>query len=347
MTKILSSSFHNIFKRSHHFMCLLLLYILLFSLFGCAEKPLASSSTQEIEDVISQSDMDLEVVPCTVAHGGDTPIQWVDAGMEARVRLWVGKPEGDIYKSDVWNIHFIFIGNGPNVSNYSGDRVLSVPSDGQAFHVLSERGGLATGTDGDSLSELPPIESLADLQHFESLQILSIAVPYPTVIRDLSGLECLKQLEVLRLMGNIVPDTLEPLAGLTSLRLLSLYHCGILDLEPLQELEQLTYLQLDGSQVRSLEPIVRLPIETLHFNYGLTEREIDYGLDFAPLAQMAYLCELSVTNHRDFTLEDCAELAKVQTLERLDCNYTAAASEPARVKELLPQVKELQCTGAA
>ena len=49
----------------------------------------------------------LEFSPETRKHGKDAVIQWAAPAMEAHIRSLLNKPEGDIRRSDVWDIQVL------------------------------------------------------------------------------------------------------------------------------------------------------------------------------------------------------------------------------------------------
>ena len=49
-------------------------------------------------------------LPLTIAdHGEDHVIEWADPGMESAIRQLLNKPEGDILRSEIWDISVLDI----------------------------------------------------------------------------------------------------------------------------------------------------------------------------------------------------------------------------------------------
>ncbi len=104
--------------------CILALALVLALLCGCAQTPSQTAAvktfgTTEMTDDARASKW-FHIPAIDMAHGEDRVITWEDAGMEARVRFWLGKPEGDILASDIWDIQVVHIGSrGNNLSIFS------------------------------------------------------------------------------------------------------------------------------------------------------------------------------------------------------------------------------------
>lgn len=191
-----------------------------------------------------------------VEHGEDYVIRWEDPGMEAHVRLWLDRPEGEIRHSDVWDIQAI------SIQPYNGsphDIALEEPSeDGKSFTMesilMSKDAWILYG--GKNIS-IP--ESFADLRHFDSLQIFCVEYkPTDEVLGDVSGLAQCTNLKAVHI-SNAKLETLAPFAEVASLENLWLDGCGTLDLTPLENLPVLSALSLRGSEILSLEPLTALP----------------------------------------------------------------------------------------
>lgn len=276
---------------------------------------------------------DWETPMLTVEHGEDGVIQWEDAGMEAHVRLWLNKPDGEIYYSDVWDIRYITI-------NHSvGDVVLEIPGEGEAFQLRNDRVNRPAIEGTEDWQNLPPIESLRDLRHFESLQVLTVDTIVISPLTDISGLENCPNLSVLTFSGYVKPENLEPLAELSSLEYLSLGISGTLDLAPLKELKNLTRLVIGGAEILSLEPIAELPLQCLVLNRGDSSDSGNENLDFSPLAKMKELRYLRISDIDSFGYDDCKYLTELDKLETLEIIHTAASYRANEVRRLLPQLK--------
>ena len=248
---------------------------------------------------------DWETPMLTVEYGEDGAIQWEDAGMEAHVRLWLDKPDGDIYYSDVWDIRYI------TIDHSGGDVVLEIPGEGESFQLRNDRINRPAIEGTEDWQNLPPIESLRDLRHFESLQVLTVDTIAISPLTDISGLENCPNLSVLILGGYVKPENLETLAELSSLEYLSLRISGTLDLAPFTELKNLTRLEIGEAEILSLKSIEELPLQCL----ALSGREPSDGenesLDFSPLAKMKELRYLRISYMESFGYEDCTYLTEL------------------------------------
>lgn len=291
-----------------------------------------------------------EFSPRTVEHGEDGVIQWADPAMEAHIRFLLNKPEGEIRRSDVWDIQVLRL-------NENGiDAAWTQPSEGETFSTAD------SVEDADHLAEggtFDPVMSLQDLRYFDSLQSFRyIGKPPYSGLTDLSGLEECSQLKVLSIYGA-KPASLASLAALTGLKSLTLSNCGNLDLTPLEGLEELSvvclgqsdvlaslepltalpklrYLDIgDGTTYPSLEPLTRTGIEFLEMGLGVGDEKSCKGLDYEPLTRMPTLQYLSLMNHLDVTTKLCKQIAAGSpNLRGLDISYTPAANHKSVLADL-------------
>lgn len=242
-------------------------------------------------------------VPASHAeHGEDYVIEWQDPVMEKHVRKWLDRPEGDIYHSDVWDYQRVTIKSGTGVE----DLLIKDAPDGEDI------GGTVNGNDQLEACAVriegtyDPVTSLADLRHFDSLQVLSVnnkngALP----ITDLTGLEECKNLvdldvpsvessafptfakldsvvkleygsNGLRAEANV--SDLSALAQMKSLKMLRITGSEV-DLTQLAGAD-LRVLRLDVTRIGSLEPLKQM--ENLNFLQLCNGPEID---SIAPLAE--------------------------------------------------------------
>jgi len=300
---------------------------------------------------------DWEVPMMTVEHGEDGIIVWEDPGMEARVRLWVEKPDGDIHYSDVWDIRYISI-------HPTGDTVLKVPGEGDSFQLRNDRINRPKVKGTEKWQNLPPVRSLRDLRHFENLQILDMDAIVTERLTDISGPETCPNLSVLILAGYIKPENLEPLSECSSLEYLELRMDGELDLTPLKELKNLTRLIVALGDIPSLEPLTDLPLECLvlrgdddwredgrngdessdseHRGGEHSDDEHSRNTktpDFSPLAEMEELRYLIISDISSFGCDDCEYLKGLEKLETLEIIKTEASYKANEVRRMLPQLK--------
>ena len=328
--------------------------LLALTLCSCQSQSTASISAEAPESLMNEvynktsrySVQPLDSVP----HGEDYVIQWQDAGMEAHIRFLLGREEGDIRHSDVWDIQVLDLLPG---SGAKSDIMLLTPPDGSdAFTYESVRLNKDVWQEYKMSQTFPAIESLQDLCHFDSLQVLEL-VPYIAgsvngSTLDLSGVDQCPNLKVLAL-DTARPQTLEPLAQAAKLENLSLSNCGTLDLAPLTSLNSLSVLTLSSSDLPTLEPLAQMPgLKTLSIGFEstypslapLAGTSLEYlkmsasqsgstlydDLDYTPLTQLPDLVYLDVSNHPKFDAALCNEILQASpNLKYLNISKTAAA----------------------
>ena len=131
-------------------------------------------------------------------------------------------------------------------------------------------------------------------------------------IQDLTGLQFATNLSRLNLgdsgrWGNQISD-LSPLAGLTSLRRLSLWGNPVSNLSPLRGLTNLTRLVFSRTQVSDLSPIAGLiNLRTLDFNVGNVS-------DLSPIAGLINIEYLGFPNNNVSDLSAIAGFVNLKTL---------------------------------
>lgn len=294
----------------------------------------------EMQDVFVQQTT-LTVPASHAEHGEDYVIEWQDPVMEKHVRKWLDRPKGDIYHSDVWDYQRVTINSGTGV----GDILIKDAPDGEDI------GGTVNGNDQLEACAVrvegtyDPVTSLADLRHFDSLQVLSVnnkngAPP----ITDLTGLEECKNLvdldvpsvessafptfakldsvvkleygsNGLRAEANV--SDLSALAQMKSLEMLRIIGSEV-DLNQLTGAD-LRVLRMDVTRIGSLEPLKQMEnLRVLQLQNG---PEID---SFAPLAEtnVQYLSmslsEGSQGNYKDM---DYTPLTQMPQLIWLDLTF--------------------------
>ncbi|MGN1025247.1 MAG: hypothetical protein ACI4P4_02460 [Faecousia sp.] len=330
----------------------LLALLLAVMLLLCACGP---DAYYEIEDQNTLSMTDIwrcafwfHISPMEADHGEDAVIVWEDAGMEAHIRFLLDKPEGDIYRSDVWDIQVLVI---QLTDENAHDIVLEQPADGWEefnFESIFWNKDIWQNYDGRNFT---PIKSLGDLRHFDSLQVLYLNLPEKgESLTSLSGLEeChhLKELEIY----NAQPETLAPLSEISSLETLTLRNCGTLDLTPLDSLSSLSRITLDKSDILSLEPLTALPnlkalsigteasyptlepltrttVAYLDMGLSVDGRSMYDDLDYEPLTRIPNLIYLDLMNHTNVDFDLCETILKGNPeLKYLDISYTPAAKK--------------------
>lgn len=255
----------------------------------------------EMQDVFVQQTT-LAVPASHAEHGEDYVIEWQDPVMEKHVRKWLDRPKGDIYHSDVWDYQRVTINSGTGVK----DLLVKDAPDGVDI------GGNVSSNDQLEACAVrvegtyDPVTSLADLRHFDSLQVLSVNNRRgDPPITDLTGLEECKNLMLLEVpsvessafptfakLDSVVElkygsdgiradsnvSDLSALAQMKSLKMLWITGSEV-DLTQLAGAD-LRVLRLDVTRIGSLEPLKQM--ENLSFLQLCQGPEID---SFAPLAE--------------------------------------------------------------
>lgn len=284
-------------KASSLLICAMLLFSACASSLNLGPGPFRS----EMQDVFVQQTT-LTVPASHAEHGEDYVIEWQDPVMEQHVRKWLDRPKGDIYHSDVWDYQRVSINSGTGVK----DLLVKDATDGVDIggNVSSNEQLAACAVSVEGTYD--PVVSLADLRHFDSLQVLSVnnrrGAP---LITDLTGLEECKNLMLLSVpsvessafptfakLDSVVElkygsdgiradsnvSDLSALAQMKSLKMLWITGSEV-DLTQLAGAD-LRVLRLDVTRIGSLEPLKQM--ENLSFLQLCQGPEID---SFAPLAE--------------------------------------------------------------
>lgn len=315
---------------------------------------MSSASGQDLLREMWRSAFWFSVSPIQEASGEDYVIQWEDAGMEAHIRFLLDRPEGDILHSDVWNIQVLAI--RPANGN-PHDVLLEAPAEGSDdFTYESIAMNKNVKQYYKALQDFPALESLSDLRHFDSLQVLDLdLLATAAPLTDLRGLEECQHLKVLR-VTNARPETLEPVAEMTELEQLMLNVCRTLDLTPLKSMPCLSVLSLYGSDVLSLEPLstlvnlkalnigyeatypsleplTRTNLEYLDMGLSVSGREMYADLDYSYLVNIPSLVYLDLSNHSGVDVDLCNQILEQNSgLKYMDISYTPAASNTAEIQ---------------
>lgn len=291
----------------------------------------------EMQDVFVQQTT-LTVPASHAEHGEDYVIEWQDPVMEKHVRKWLDRPKGDIYHSDVWDYQRVTINSGTGIE----DLIVKDAPDGVDIggNVSSNEQLAACAVSVEGTYD--PVTSLADLRHFDSLQVLYISNKMgASPIADLTGLEECKNLMLLSVpsvessafptfakldsvvelkygSGGIRTDSnvsdLSALAQMKSLKMLWITGSEV-DLTQLAEAD-LRVLRLDVTRIGSLEALKQMEnLSLLQLNNG---QEID---SFAPLAgsSVQYLSmSLSEAEKENYKDMDYTPLTQMPQLIWLD-----------------------------
>lgn len=284
-------------KASSLLICAMLLFSACASSLNLGPGPFRS----EMQDVFVQQTT-LTVPASHAEHGEDYVIEWQDPVMEQHVRKWLDRPKGDIYHSDVWDYQRVSINSGTGV----GDLIVKDAPDGvdigRNVNSNEQLAACAVSVEGT----YDPVTSLADLRHFDSLQVLSVNNRRgDPPITDLTGLEECKNLMLLE-VPSVESSAFQTFAKLDSVVKLEYGSDGIRadsnvsDLSALAQMKSLKMLRITGSEadltqlagadlrvlrldvtrIGSLEPLKQM--ENLSFLQLYQGPEID---SFAPLAE--------------------------------------------------------------
>lgn len=316
---------------------LLICAMLLFS--GCAGVPKQKPGLYRspMNEIFAQQ-KEITVPARQVEHGEDYVIEWQDPVMEKHVRNWLDRPEGDIYHSDVWDYQSVTLGTGDKTAD---DLIKNAPDGenlGDSFSYDDPLEAYRSRVEGT----YEPLTSLADLRHFDSLQVLYISNKMgASPITDLTGLEECKNLMLLSVpsvessafptfakldsvvelkygSGGIRTDSnvsdLSALAQMKSLKMLWITGSEV-DLTQLAGAD-LRVLRLDVTRIGSLEALKQMEnLSLLQLNNG---QEID---SFAPLAgsSVQYLSmSLSEAEKENYKDMDYTPLTQMPQLIWLD-----------------------------
>lgn len=255
----------------------------------------------EMQDVFVQQTT-LAVPASHAEHGEDYVIEWQDPVMEQHVRKWLDRPKGDIYHSDVWDYQRVSINSGTGVKDLLVKDAPDGVDIGRNVNSNEQLAACAVSVEG----AYDPVASLADLRHFDSLQVLSVNNRRgDPPITDLTGLEECKNLMLLE-VPSVESSAFQTFAKLDSVVKLEYGSDGIRadsnvsDLSALAQMKSLKMLWITGSEVDltqlagadlrvlrldvtrigSLEPLKQM--ENLSFLQLCQGPEID---SFAPLAE--------------------------------------------------------------
>lgn len=244
-------------------------------------------------------------------HGEDYVIQWQDPVMEQHVRKWLDRPEGDIYHSDVWDYQAVTINAGSGVQ----DSLIKNAPDGENL--------------GDSFSYDDPLEayrsrvqgtyepltSLADLRHFDSLQVLCVnSKKVSAPLQDLTGLEECKNLVYLTL-PSVESSAFPTFAKLDSV--VKLFYgrdivrtdVNVSDLSAFAQMKALEVLWITGSEV-NLTQLTGAQLRTLTLDVTRIK-------SLEPLQQMPQLKALQLVKGPEFPSFEPLDGSSIQYLDLL------------------------------
>lgn len=295
------------------------------------------------------------IPPVEASHGEDYVIEWQDAGMEAHIRYLLGREEGDILHSDVWDIQALAI--LPGIGFPCDIMLEEIPAGWDTISYDSFRSNKELWQEYGMFDSFPDVESLADLRHFDSLQVFTLTCRQDRFSKgnalDLRGAEQCANLKALEI-GTTKITSLEalsegsgleslwlsdcgevditPLSGLETLSVLALNSCTVPSLEPLAGAKNLRALRLSGTAYSSLEPLAQIPLESLDLGLSQGAREQSEGLDYTPLTELSTLVYLDLSNHTALDGAACNAILQANPgLRYLNIAFTSAADEPDKI----------------
>lgn len=309
-------------KASSLLICAMLLFSACASSLNLRPGPFRS----EMQDVFVQQTT-LTVPASHAEHGEDYVIEWQDPVMEQHVRKWLDRPKGDIYHSDVWDYQRVTINSGTGV----GDLLVKDATDGVDIggNVSSNEQLAACAVSVKGTYD--PVTSLADLRHFDSLQVLYISNKMgASPITDLTGLEECKNLMLLS-VPSVESSAFPTFAKLDSVVELKYGSDGIRadsnvsDLSALAQMQSLEVLWITGSEV-DLAQLAGANLRTLTLDVTRIK-------SLEPLQQMPQLKALQLVKGPEFPSFEPLDGSSIQYL---DLSVPEGAANRYKAMDLTP-----------
>lgn len=236
----------------------------------------------------------------------DGVIEWIDPVMEQLVREYLGKPSGDIMRSELDDVTTLGIfANAPlQVNTYCDNIDWNRSVDGVVYYIVGE----------DKAYDQPcAIVTLADFQNFRNLSYVFINY---TGLTSIDGIQNIKKLVSFDIGFSPVND-ISPAAKAFWLQTLSIQFCRLTDISALADLPCVNSLGLAGNEISDVSPLAQL--------FSLERLSIwdNAVADIAPLAPLTRLMELEIGNN---PLEgNISALAALSRLESLSAYYCRIA----------------------
>ncbi len=197
----------------------------------------------------------------------DYVVTMPDSGLRAAVRLEIGKPTGELKKSDLYDLQDL-TATGHSISDLTGLEVCKY------LEILD--------VSDNSITDLTPVSQLLKLQQLRASQ---------NTISDLTPVSGLSALKSLRVISNQISN-LSPLTTLTHLQTLDVQDNEISDISELQGMTTLTWLGLASNHLTTLQPLANLT--------ALTDLNVPFNqiVDLSPLSGLLQLSNLNLTSNR-------------------------------------------------
>lgn len=244
-------------------------------------------------------------------HGEDYVIEWQDPVMERHVRKWLDRPEGDIYHSDVWDYQAVTINAGSGVQDSLIKNAPDGENLGDSFSYDDPLEAYRSRVEGT----YEPLTSLADLRHFDSLQVLCVNSKKVSVsLQDLTGLEECKNLVYLTL-PSVESSAFPTFAKLDSV--VKLFYgrdivrtdVNVSDLSAFAQMKALEVLWITGSEV-DLSQLTGAQLRTLTLDVTRIK-------SLEPLQQMPQLKALQLVKGPEFPSFEPLDGSSIQYLDLL------------------------------
>ncbi len=254
---------------------------------------------------------------------------FADPNLEAAVRDAIGKPQGDIYTSDL-EILEALNASGREIEELTGiEDCINLTNLVLSYNNITDISPLAgllnlvsLNLNENNINDLTPLAGLNNLTRLylgnnnisdETLYYLSGLTNITTLvldynsITDITPLENLSNLTCLVLNDNFIDD-ITPLEDMTGLIVLYLYHNNITDLTSLAHLTELTTLYLYDNSISNVKPLSGL--------INLTSLVLDYNQieDIGPLANLKNLSTLYLNENN---ISDISPLKGLENLTTL------------------------------
>ena len=247
--------------------------------------------------------------------------------MEKHVRNWLDRPEGDIYHSDVWDYQSVTLGTGDKTAD---DLIKNAPDGenlGDSFSYDDPLEAYRSRVEGT----YEPLTSLADLRHFDSLQVLCVnSKNVSTPLQDLTGLEKCRNLVYLTL-PSVESGAFAAFAEMDSVVKL-MYgssqqrpEVNVADLSALAQMQSLEVLWITGSEV-DLAQLAGANLRTLTLDVPRIK-------SLEPLQQMPQLKALQLVKGPEFPSFEPLDGSSIQYL---DLSVPEGAANRYKAMDLTP-----------
>ena len=309
-------------KASSLLICAMLLFSACASSLNLGPGPFRS----EMQDVFVQQTT-LTVPASHAEHGEDYVIEWQDPVMEQHVRKWLDRPKGDIYHSDVWDYQRVTINSGTGVKDLLVKDAPDGVDIGRNVNSNEQLAACAVSVEGT----YDPVTSLADLRHFDSLQVLCVnSKNVSTPLQDLTGLEKCRNLVYLTL-PSVESGAFAAFAEMDSVVKL-MYgssqqrpEVNVADLSALAQMQSLEVLWITGSEV-DLAQLAGANLRTLTLDVTRIK-------SLEPLQQMPQLKALQLVKGPEFPSFEPLDGSSIQYL---DLSVPEGAANRYKAMDLTP-----------